>query len=96
MPKKRDQKQAVFDEFGALSGVKDAFGQLRFQNDAVKELAELALSRLEDAVVAGDNKVEEEWFDRCMKIAMSAPTRTKDEKMKRVKALADRRRIAIG
>jgi hypothetical protein len=96
MAKKRDQKQPDFDGFGVLGGVKDAFGQLRFQNEAVKELADLALSRLEDAVVLGDSKTEEEWFDRCMKIAMAAPTRTKDEKMQRVRALAARRRIVVG
>ena len=96
MAKKRDQKQGELDGFGVLGAVKEAFSRLRFQNEAVKELADLALSRLEDAVVAGDSKVEEEWFDRCMKIAVAAPTRTKDEKMQRVKALAARRRIVVG
>ena len=96
MAKKRDHKQPDLDGFGALAPVREAFVQLRFQNEAVKELADLALSRLEEAAVSGDSKVEEEWFDRCMKIAMAAPTRTKDEKMQSVKALADRRRIAVG
>ena len=96
MAKKRDQKQAELEGFGVLGAVKEAFSRLRFQNEAVKELADLALSRLEDAVVAGDSKTEEEWVDRCMKIAVAAPTRTKDEKMQRVRALAARRRIVVG
>jgi|TARA_R100000008_G_scaffold51607_1_gene31073 hypothetical protein len=75
-----------------IQGVVRAFAKLRFQNEAVKKLSDFALARLAVAVEDKKSKAEEEWFDRCMKIAVAAPSRTKDEKMSRVKALTAKRR----
>jgi len=77
---------------GAVDEVERAFASLRFQNEAVKKMADFALLRLADAVEGNKTKAEAEWFDRCMKIAVSAPERTKDEKMQRVRAMTAKRR----
>jgi len=76
----------------AVKDVAKAFASLRFQNEAVKKLSDFALIRLAVAVEDKKSKAEEEWFDRCMKIAVAAPSRTKDEKMSRVRALTSKRR----
>jgi hypothetical protein len=75
-----------------LDEIKTAFDGLQFPNDAVRSLANMAVERLETAVEDKKTRAEEEWYDRCMKIAMSAPSISQGERHQRVAALAARRR----
>lgn len=79
----------------SIAAVKSAFRRVTFESEATKAMADFGLEQLEAAIVSENARLQMEWFDKLIKLAQSSPTKSKDVRLHRAKALVAYRRNKV-